>query len=394
VNVGIRFPASAHVGIVAGETSGDNLGAGLVRALGRLVPGVRFSGICGPAMEAAGCTSLFPMEQISLMGLDGLAGSVRRILSIRRKLRSHFVEAGIDLFVGIDVPDFNLSLESSLKRAGIPIVHYVSPTVWAWRGYRIRRIRRVVDHMLALFPFEEDFYNRHGVPVTFVGHPLADEIDNDDRAGARRELGLPETVPVVAILPGSRRSEIERLGPPFLGAARRIVAQRPAVRFVVPFASEAVRQRFTALRRETDGALPMLELDGGGRRAMEAADVVLLASGTAALESALLGRPMVVAYRVSPMTYALVRLFSHVRYYSMPNNLLPEPVVPELMQNRATPEALAGAVLEFLDDEQRRTDLAQQFRDLRRQLRGDASSRAAAVVAGMLAERLRGPVRR
>ncbi len=369
-----------NIALVAGETSGDMLGAGLIREITRLVPDARFEGIAGPRMIAEGARTLYAMESISIMGLDGLFNSLRHILSIRRDLAGRFIARRPDVFVGIDVPDFNLGLELRLRRAGIPTVHYVSPTVWAWRRYRVRKIRRAVGHMMTLFPFEADFYSRHDVPVTFVGHPLADRVEDVPAGEARSRLSLPRDGRVVALLPGSRNSEIATLGGPFIDAARRLLDGHGDLRFVVPCATPAIRDRVHQLAVDRLPADRIMLLDGNAQLAMQAADVALLASGTAALEAALLRTPMVVAYQVSDLSYLMVRMFSTVKHYSMPNHLLPKPMVPELIQADATGEKMAAAVAAFLDDASRREALRRALSGIREQLAVGADAHAARIV--------------
>ncbi|KAA3620500.1 MAG: lipid-A-disaccharide synthase [Proteobacteria bacterium] len=371
------------IALVAGETSGDTLGAGLVREIRRLAPDAEFEGIAGPRMIEAGARSLYDMDAISIMGLDGLFANLKTILAIRDGLHRRFLDTRPDVFVGIDVPDFNLGLEYRLRRAGIPTIHYVSPTVWAWRRYRIRKIRKAVDHMLALFPFEADFYRKHGIPVTFVGHPLADTVSQMPRNEARRELGLSGDGRVVALLPGSRGSEIARLGKPFLAAAALLLERDETLRFVVPSANAGVR---AGIESSLGKALPsdrVTLIDGRAQIALRAADAALLASGTAALEAALTGTPMVVAYRVSAVSYCLVKLFSTVDHYSMPNHLLDEPIVPEFIQRAATPENLAAAVWSFLADGVQRVAMRDALAGIRETLAVGADRRASKVVLEM-----------
>ncbi len=338
------------VALVAGEHSGDTLGAGLIREMRQRLGDIEVRGIAGPRCQAEGAVSLYPMEAISIMGLDGLFGNIRKILGIRSDLYRQFVDWKPDIFVGIDVPDFNLSLELRLRRSGIPTVHYVSPTVWAWRRYRIRRIRRAVSHMLTLFPFEEDFYREHDVPVTFVGHPLADSLESVPMVEARQRLGLAPEAPMVALLPGSRASEIGRLGRLFAETAGLLAEDVPGVQFVVPCAGDSVRD---AVRREVVERLPgsaVTLVEGRAQLVLQAVDVALLASGTAALEAALCRVPMVVAYRVSSISYLMVRLFSSVKHYSMPNHLLQHPIVPEFIQDDARVERILPVLRELLVD--------------------------------------------
>jgi len=376
-----------NIGIVAGETSGDYLGAGLASALLEQEPNARFHGICGPRMQALGLQTMFPMDSISIMGIDGLLASIRKILRIRKELERFFTKNPPDVFIGIDVPDFNLGLEEKLRRRGIRTVHYVSPTVWAWRGYRIRKIRSAVDHIMTLFPFEADYYRQHGVPVTYVGHPIADEIDPDaDILKIRQKLGLNRGGKVVALLPGSRKSEIDRLGELFLRSAMELSRQYPGLEFVAPMASEQTRDHFNRLA-ERLSALPVKVIVGQARDALLAADVALLASGTAALEAALLRTPMVVAYKVSFLTGTLVRMFAHVKYFSMPNNLLDEPIVPEFMQNRATVANLVQAVAAYLDNPVLCGEVKKRFDGILRTLRQGANQRAAQTVLSLTSNR-------
>ena len=367
-----------RVAMVAGETSGDRLGAGLIEAIRARAPASRFVGVGGPRMAAAGCEILYDMGGIGVIGLDGLLHQLPGIFRIRRDLPARFAAEPPDVFVGVDAPDFNLALARKLKRRKITCVHYVSPTVWAWRGYRIHKIRRSIDHMLALFPFEADYYRKHQVPVTCVGHPMADEISEPDRAAARDRLGLSEGL-LIALLPGSRRSEIRRLGGVFVGAARRILENHPTARFVLPFADRAAAEEFHRITGDlTD--LPLHTLDGQSRLALEACDLAILASGTAALEAALLRRPHVVAYKLTPFSYWLMRRLRHVDYYSMPNQLLPAPMIPELIQHQATAANLAREADALLKDEARVADLARHFADLHRELKRGANARAADTV--------------
>ncbi len=369
------------VALVAGEHSGDTLGAGLLRELRQRLGDIEVRGIAGPRCQAEGAVSLYPMDDISIMGLDGLFGNIRKILGIRASLYRQFVDWKPDIFVGIDVPDFNLSLESRLRRAGIPTVHYVSPTVWAWRRYRIRRIRRAVSHMLTLFPFEEDFYREHDVPVTFVGHPLADALEVVPMNVARQRLGLAPEAPVVALLPGSRASEIGRLGRLFAETAGLLAQDVPGVRFVVPCAGDSVRD---AVRREVVERVPgsaVTLVEGRAQLVLQAADVALLASGTAALEAALCRVPMVVAYRVSSISYLMVRLFSSVKHYSMPNHLLEHPIVPEFIQDDARVEQILPVLRELLVDAGKNRGFRQALDGLAATLaRGADRSAAEAVI--------------
>lgn len=293
---------SMKIGIVANEPSGDWLGAAVLRGLQARVPNARCVGVAGPRMQAAGCDSLLPMERLSVMGLTEVLRHLGELLRIRRDLTRSLLQWRPDVFIGVDAPDFNLGLERRLRRAGIPTVHLVSPTVWAWRAGRVDTIRRSVDLLLSIFPFEEDLLREQGIPVRYIGHPLADEIPPDsDPVAARARLGLPPQGPLLALLPGSRVSEIKLLAEPFLRTARWCLARRPELRFAVPLVTPTLRELFTATLRQEAPELPITLLDGQGRELIAAADCVLTASGTATLETLLIKRPMVVGYRMSPL---------------------------------------------------------------------------------------------
>lgn len=373
---------------MAGEVSGDLLGAGLMRALRTRMPGLSFEGIGGPQMQTLGCRSLFPMEKLSIIGLEDV-NKYADILRIRNRLIRHFLSSPPDLFVGIDVPDFNLGLEEKLKSAGIPTIHYVSPTVWAWRRYRIRKIRRAVDHMLTLFPFEAKFYRQYHVPVTFVGHPLADSIFNDSATDSiRKRLLMPEKKSVIALLPGSRISELNRHADLFVKTAIWLSQRYPNVHFIVPLVSDDTKAIFEkSLFRCGGWFLPLTIVVGQSREAMMVSEVIILASGTATLEAALLKKPMVVTYRMSWFSYFLIRPFLHVQLYALPNILAGRELVPELIQHEATPEKLGEAVGQYLT----RRDLVRATRkalaEIQRLLRRNANVRAAEAVIKMLRPR-------
>jgi len=370
-----------HVGIIAGEASGDNLGAALIHAIRKQEPDAVFEGVAGPRMQAAGCFSLYPMENLSVMGLVEVLKHLPKLLSMRRDLRRHFLETPPDIFIGIDAPDFNLSLERSLKRAGIRTLHYVSPSVWAWRQYRVRKIAASVDCMLTLFPFEERYYEQQQVPARFVGHPLADLItDAVDPLPARAHLGIDHQGPLVALLPGSRVGEVKRLAGDFLLAASWCHERRSDIRFVVPLANNACRSVFEAALAAVNSRLPVTLLHGQALAAMAAANAVLMASGTATLECMLLKRPMVVAYRLSPLTYQLARLLVNTPYYSLPNLLADRPLVKEFIQDDVTPEALGGEILRLLNDPAHAQELTTVFAQIHDELRRDASRIAADAV--------------
>lgn len=376
------------IAMVAGEASGDLLGAGLITALKAHFPRAKFIGVAGPRMVAAGCDTLFPVERLSVMGLTEVLGHLPDLFGIRRKLLGRFRIDRPDVFIGIDAPDFNLGLERQLKMIGIPTVHYVSPSVWAWRQYRLRKIAQSVDLMLTLLPFEAAFYERHRIPVRYVGHPLADALPLvPDRAAARAELDLPEIGELVAVMPGSRLSEVRALGDVFIAAAALCHARRPALHFVAPLATLATRQLFTERLQALAPALPVTVVQGKAHAALAAADAVMVASGTATLEAMLLKCPLVMAYRLSPITYWLAKQLVKVPHYSLPNLLAGEALVPELIQDAATPENASAGILDYLDHPARRAELAATFTEMHRDLRRNANERAAEAVAELVFQR-------
>lgn len=377
-----------RIALVAGEASGDLLGAGLIRALTAHFPDATFTGIAGPRMIAAGCDAVFPLEKLSVMGLTEVLAHLPELLSIRRELLRRFRAEPPDVFIGIDAPDFNLGLERQLKMSGVATVHYVSPSVWAWRQYRLRKIAQSVDLMLTLFPFEAQFYEAHHIPVRYVGHPLADALPLvPDRAAARAQLKLPGAGEVVAILPGSRLSEVRALGDVFIGAAQQCAAARPDLRFVAPLATAATRELFAARVQALAPQLPLTIVQGRAHEAMTAADAVMVASGTATLEAMLLKCPLVMAYRLSPLTYWLAKRVVQVPHYALPNLLAGRALVPELIQHEATPANVAAAILSFLEDDAGRAELAATFTELHRKLHRDADAAAAEAVAALVLQR-------
>ncbi|APC15698.1 lipid-A-disaccharide synthase [Pseudomonas frederiksbergensis] len=372
--------ASLRIALVAGEASGDILGAGLMRALKAQHPAVEFIGVGGPLMQAEGLTSYFPMERLAVMGLVEVLGRLRELLARRKKLIATLIAEKPDVFIGIDAPDFTLNIELKLRQAGIKTVHYVSPSVWAWRQKRVLKIREGCDLMLTLFPFEAKFYEEKGVPVRFVGHSLADAIPLEaDRSAARAELGLPEGSPLVALMPGSRGGEVGRLGALFLDTAERLRAMRPGVRFVMPCASPERRVQLEELLAGRD--LPVTLLDGRSHQALAACDAVLIASGTATLEALLYKRPMVVAYRLAPLTFWILKRMVKSPYISLPNLLAQRLLVPELLQDDATPEALALTLSPLIDGGEEQTT---GFDQIHRTLRLDASNQAAEAVLNLI----------
>ncbi len=373
--------ANLRIALVAGEASGDILGAGLMRALKVQHPAVEFIGVGGPLMQAEGLTSYFPMERLSVMGLVEVLGRLRELLARRKLLIQTLIEEKPDVFIGIDAPDFTLNIELKLRQAGIKTVHYVSPSVWAWRQKRVLKIREGCDLMLTLLPFEARFYEEKGVPVRFVGHTLADTIPlQADRAAARAELGLPDG-PLVALMPGSRGGEVGRLASVFFDAAERLQALKPGVRFVLPCASPQRRAQIETLLEGR--RLPLTLLDGQSHLALAACDAVLIASGTATLEALLYKRPMVVAYRLAPLTFWILKRMVKSPYISLPNLLAQRLLVPELLQDDATPEALAKTLLPLIDDGEEQT---RGFDEIHRTLRRDASNQAADAVLSLIGQ--------
>ncbi len=372
-----------RIGLIAGEASGDLLGAGLIEEISARFPDARFDGVAGPEMQKAGCEALAEAEELAVMGLIEPLKHVPRLLRLRRRLVDHWLANPPDVFVGIDAPDFNLGVEARLKPAGIPTVHYGSPSVWAWRSGRIKTIRKAVDRVLCLLPFEKQFFDEHDVDAVFVGHPKATELSlNYDAGDYRRTLGLPTDVPIVALMPGSRGSEVSRLAPVFAAAARRIHEDDPSVRFVLPVAAARLDTYIEPAVAEAGIAGVTTLVSGRSLDALRAADVVLIASGTAVLEAALLGTPAVAAYRVAAFTAWLVRTFKliNLEHFTIPNLLTDEPLVPEFIQEAATPDALAKAVLGLLADPERRDGIRDSFAKLHAQLALDADRRAADAV--------------
>lgn len=379
-----------RIALVAGEISGDILGAAIIDALKRRLPQARFYGVAGPRMVAAGCESIESIEALSVMGLAEVLRELPRLFRLRAQLVRRFLEERPDLVIGIDAPDFNLGLERRLRDAGLRTVHVVSPTVWAWREGRVKTIARAVERILCLFPFEPAFYARHGVHADYIGHPLADELDASTApSAARRALGLPDEGRVVTVMPGSRGGEIRYLAEPFARAARRLADQVPGLRFITPAAKPGLRAGIEAAIRAQAPGLDWTLVDGRSREAMQAGDVVLLASGTATLECLLLGRPMVVAYRASALTaWLMLRLgLLKTRHVSLPNLLAAEPTVPELLQDQAHPERMAAELRQLLEDGEPRRRQLRQFDAVRAQLRCGAADRAATVIAALLGAR-------
>ncbi|MBP0048118.1 lipid-A-disaccharide synthase [Marinobacterium sp. AK62] len=376
-----------RIGIVAGEASGDILGAGLIRALRQRYPQVEFEGIGGELMLAEGCTALYPLERLSVMGLVEVLGRLPELLRARKRLVQHFINNPPDLFIGIDAPDFTLGMERQLKQAGIPTVHYVSPSVWAWKRKRIFKIKHSTDLLLTLFPFEAEVYQPTGQNLRFVGHPLADSIPAEvdfDAAWSRYRGTGEEGHRMVALLPGSRGSEIKYLARPFLETARRLQAERSDLVFVLPAANQRRYEQLEQLIQAEFSDLNLTLCLQGSREVMAVADAILIASGTATLEACLLQKPMVVAYRMAGLTYSLYSRMIKSRWISLPNVLAGEEMVPEVLQDRVTPEVLAPLVIRALEDTEYRRRLARVFGCIGDQLRQNASERAADAVAELL----------
>jgi lipid-A-disaccharide synthase len=374
--------------MVAGEASGDTLGADLINALRRLAPGAQFMGVAGPKMAAAGCEAWEPAESLAVMGLFEVVRELPRLLRLLARIRDLFLAARPDVFIGIDAPDTNLRLARRLHLAGIPTVQYVSPQVWAWRQGRARSMRESVDLVLCLLPFEKRFYDEHGIRAEFVGHPLADAIPMDvDRRGARAALALDPDARVVALLPGSRRGEVARLATDFVATARWLGAQRPGLVFIAPMASAATREIFA--RALAQGAPAVRLLDGQAQTALIAADVVLVASGTASLEAALCKRPMVVVYRLGALTAFLLRRLNLVKskFFAQPNLLADKRVVGEYFQEQIVPESIGAELLMWLDDAERRSALEREFTRIHADLKRDAGTRAAQAILALLESR-------
>ncbi len=369
-------------GLVAGEASGDVLGAGLIRALREQHPNATFEGVAGPEMVAVGCEQWEPAESLAVMGLVEPLAHIPRLLRLRRELARRWRESPPDVFIGIDAPDFNLGLEKKLRKAGIRTAHYVSPTIWAWRPGRVKTVRKAADAVLCILPFEPALYEKHGVKAVFVGHPKASETpEHVDTQSARRSLGV-DADEVVTLMPGSRKGEVQRIGGIIARAAALIAKARPGVGFVMPVAAGTLRPVIEQQLGDAGIADRVQMVDGRSIEAMSAADVILQASGTAVLEAALLQKPSVATYRVAPLTSLIVRGFRLLKltHFTMPNQLTEEPLVPEFMQGEALPGPIADAVIALLDDPERRKSIARRFGRLRQELALDADQRAADAV--------------
>lgn len=378
------------IAIVAGELSGDILGSGLIRELKKLHPTAEFFGIGGPRMQQEGFISHWPMDRLSVMGLVEVLGRLRELVNIRKEVRDLCLKEKPDLFVGIDAPDFNLSLEEWVREAGIPVAHYVSPSVWAWKQGRLKKIARCVDHMLTLLPFEAEFYHRKNIPVTFVGHPLADELPMDvDQNACRDQLGLSKKQPVLAVLPGSRSNEVKYLGQTFIDTALRCCETMPDLQVAIPCANELRRQQ---IEEQLGQVSPELRqcfhlYDGMSREVMSASDSVLLASGTAALEAMLLKKPMVVAYKMAWLSHAIISRMIKVDHISLPNLIAGETLVPEMIQDEANVESLSELLLDRLQSPDNYRALVERFYQMHHELKREASQVAAKTLSDLIHER-------
>lgn len=373
------------IGIVAGETSGDILGAGMIRALRVHLPQVRFVGVAGPHMQAEGMETWYNIEELAVMGIVEVLERLPRLWRIRRDLTQRFTALRPKVFIGIDAPDFTIALEGRLKRRGIRTIHYVSPSVWAWRQNRVFKIGRATDNVLACLPFEKDFYDRYNIPCQFIGHTLADAMPLDpDKAAARRELDIPASARCLAILPGSRQSEVAMLSADFLRAAELVSQHLPGLEIVVPLVNQARRVQFERIKDAVAPKLSVRLFDQRSRQTMIAADAALLTSGTASLECMLAQCPMVVGYRMKPLTFALARLLVTTKWVSLPNLLAGRELVREFLQEACRPEKLAAALVDILDNDAQRVALIVTFRQLHQQIRCNADEQVARAVLALL----------
>ncbi|MCN4143619.1 MAG: lipid-A-disaccharide synthase [Thiohalomonas sp.] len=386
-----------RIGIIAGEASGDILAAGLIKALLIQYPDAQFEGIAGPLMIEAGCKAIYPAEKLSVMGLVEVLAHYRELSSIRKELISHFINNPPDVFIGIDAPDFNLLVEATLKQAGIGTIHYVSPSVWAWRQYRLGKISRAVDLMLTLFPFEARFYENHNISVKYIGHTLADEIDLDidiNQARERIQLEVKSEQSVIAVLPGSRMSEVTRLAKPFIETFLHCLHVRPNLIFILPFVNQKTRhffekeleQELAQAAKKEDIRSHFVLYDGQSRDVMAASDAVLLASGTAALEAMLLKKPMLVTYKLAPITYWIAKRLLKVPYYSLPNLLAGDALVEEITQNEVRSGVLAPKLLSLLSKNKLWQSKLEVFNDIHTLLRQDADNMAVQALIEYLKE--------
>ncbi len=374
-----------RIALVAGETSGDQLGAGLIKKLRTSYPKAEFYGIGGPLMRQSGMNLLYEMENISMIGLEGVFTKLPKIISIRKKLIKQFVAEKPDIFVGIDVPDFNLGLEKKLTMNGITCVHYVSPTIWAWRSHRIDLIKQAVAHVLVLFPFEKEIYDQHNIPATFVGHPIADEVDKvADMQQCRSKYSLEQNATIIGLLPGSRDSEIHRHAQLFLQTAARLTQKNSDLIFIISAVNQKAQDYISQLPETKFPDLNLKIIMGEAREVISASNLILAASGTVTLETALMGKPLVMAYKVSKLSEMMVKYFAKVDHYAMPNFLLEQPEIPEFVQQSATVENLALSLESYLSDKEKRENIVNKFKEIKEQLKVDANAIAANVICSYL----------
>lgn len=370
------------IAMVAGEASGDLLASHLIAALRERLPEAVFFGIGGPRMESQGFEAFWPMDRLAVMGYVDALKNYRAIASIRHQLKKRLLQIEPDIFIGVDAPDFNLGLETDLKAAGVRTIHYVSPSIWAWRGGRIKKIAKAVNHVLALFPMEPPLYERAGIPVTYVGHPLADIIPlQTDRLAVREMLFMPKDVPVFAFLPGSRQGELAMMADTFVQTAKLLSERLPTAQFIVPLATRETRLQFeAAIYAQQAGDVPFRLLFGHAQDALGAADVSLVASGTATLEAALIKRPMVITYKIAKASYWIMKRMAYQAFVGLPNILAGRQVVPEILQDEATPENLAEALVKLYEDKDNAAAVAEAFTDIHLQLRQNTAEKAANAV--------------
>ena len=374
---------SIKVALVAGEHSGDLLGAGLIKALKQRHTNIEFIGVGGPLMQEQGLKSFFPMDDLAVMGIAEVLKQLPKLLKHRKQLVQYLIDEQPDVMVGIDAPDFNLTVEKRLKKAGIPTIHYVSPSVWAWRESRIKGIKQSVNHVLCLLPFEKEFYDKHQLPATFVGHPLADDIPLEwSKNDARNELNIERHGKYLAILPGSRSGEIERMAPLFLNVAKRLSAKFPELKYVAPMISELRAEQFNHLVKQHAPELTINTPIGNSRLTMAASDYLLLTSGTVALEALLIKRPMVVAYRFHWLSYQIIKRLFHAPFFSLPNLLAGRKIVPELAQAQASENNIEQELSVLIESDNHA--LLEQFTQIHQQLKVTASEKAADVVDSFL----------
>lgn len=376
-----------RIGIIAGEISGDILGEGLIKALKNHFPNAIFEGIAGPRMIAQGCVALYPIKALSVMGFVEVLGKLASILSLRRSIINHFITSPPDIFIGIDAPDFNLTVELKLKKQGIKTIHYVSPSVWAWKSWRIHKIAKATNLVLAFLPFEKAFYDKHNVPCIFVGHTLADKLPLiREKLEARSRLKLDDKQKIMAILPGSRKAEVEKLGPIFLQTAQKIHEKHSDYSFIVPLVNECRKQQFQAQLKKLSVNLPIKLVDGHASTVLQSADLALLASGTAALEAMLAKVPMVVAYKVNMLTFKIVKAMrnSDLKFTSLPNLIADQEIVKELNQDECTVENLTDALEQLITHDADK--MIETFTALHKLIKCDADNKAAQAVVDLLEE--------